>query len=46
MVEGHLSYYGYMAKEEDGAAPDEKKKKKAKPRFLQRKPKRGCATCF
>jgi hypothetical protein len=31
-----------MSENEDGAKPDEEKKKKAKPRFLQRKPRRCC----
>jgi hypothetical protein len=46
MVVGHLSYYGYMTEENAGLPPEEKKKKKNKPRFLQKKPKRGCRSCF
>jgi hypothetical protein len=46
MVEGHLSYYGYMTDENAGLPPEEKKKKKDKPRFLQKKRKQGCRTCF
>jgi hypothetical protein len=45
MVEGHLSYYWCMADENAGLPPEEEKKKK-KPRFLQKKRKQGCRTCF
>lgn len=51
MVEGHLSYYGYMTEPEDDGAPKEPEEpkeepKEQRPRFLQRKPRTGCRTCF